>query len=172
MHRPRTNEYAPYFERYIALVPEDDILGTMETQLADALAFLRSIPEDQSAVRHPPYTWTIKEVIGHLIDCERIFAYRALRFARGDATPLTGFEENDYVREAEFDRLPLRALIGEFEAARRSHMWLFRNLSEAAWLKRGEANSNTISVRAVAYIMVGHVRHHLAIVRKRLTAAA
>lgn len=171
MPRPNPTEYAPYYEKYIALVPEDDVLAAMEAHLGDVLALLRPVPEEQGNVRHPPYTWSVKEVVGHMADTERVFGYRALRFARGDATPLPGFDENDYARAAESDRRPLRDLVAEFEAVRRSHLWLFRNLPEAAWSRSGKANDNPISVRAAAYVIVGHARHHTAILRQRLSRA-
>jgi hypothetical protein len=106
-----------------------------------------------------------------MADTERIFGYRALRFARGDATPLPGFEENDYMRTAEFDHRTLRDLLGEFEHVRRSHMHLFGGLSAAAWSRIGQASGNTMSVRALAYTMVGHARHHTAILKQRLGRA-
>jgi DinB superfamily len=169
MHRPSSTEYAPHHNYYLALVPEDDILAAMEAQLAEMLALLRAVPEAQGGQRHPPYTWSVKEVVGHLTDTERIFGYRALRFARGDATPLPGFDENTYVPAAEFDRSPLSGLVSEFEAVRRSHLGLFRSLPDAAWSRSGEANGDPVSVRALAYIIVGHARHHTAILRKRLS---
>jgi hypothetical protein len=168
MHRPGPTEYAPFYAGYIAHVPEEDVLAALETQLADMLALLRAVPEAQGNVRHAPYTWSVKEVVGHLIDGERIFGYRALRFSRGDTTPLPGFDENEYARAAEFDRLPLRDLIDELEAVRRSNVWLFRNLPAEAWQRSGQANGTPVSVRALAYILVGHGRHHTAILRKRL----
>jgi hypothetical protein len=168
MHRLEPTEYAPYYGKYVALVPEADVLAALDEQLKELLALLRAVPEGESGVRHPPYTWSIKEVVGHLTDTERIFGYRALRFARGDATPLPGFDENAYARAAEFDRRPLGALVDEFEAVRRSHLGLFRNLPETAWARTGEANGTAVSVRALAYIIVGHVRHHTAILRQRL----
>jgi hypothetical protein len=172
MHRPHSTEYAPYYERYVALVPEEDIRAVLEAQLAEVLALLGAVPEARGGERHPPYTWSVKEVVGHLTDAERVYGYRALRFARGDATPLPGFDENAYVRAAEFDRSPLRDLVGEFEAVRRGHLCLFRNLSDAAWARRGEANGSAVSVRALAYIMAGHARHHTAILRQRLSGAS
>ena len=168
MPRPAPTDFAPYYGKYLDLVPEDDILPALATQLAEVLPVLRAVSEATGLVRHPPYTWSIKQVVGHLSDCERVFGYRALRFARGDATPLPGFEENDYAREGDFDRVPLADLVSEFEAVRRSHVWLFRNLPAAAWDRAGEANGSRVTVRAAAYILVGHVRHHLAIVRKRI----
>jgi hypothetical protein len=171
MHRPDATEYAPAFARYVALVPEDDVVAALEAQLADLLALLRAVPEAVGNERHPPYTWSVKEVVGHVTDTERIFGYRALRFARGDTTPLPGFDENPYVRAAEFDRVPLQDLVSEFEALRRSHVFLFRNLTAATWVRRGEANGSAVSVRALAYLLVGHARHHTAILRRRLSGA-
>jgi hypothetical protein len=170
MQRPASTEYAAYYGKYIDLVPEADVVAALAAQLDEVLPFLRSVPEAQGNVRHPPYTWSIKEVVGHLTDCERVFGYRALRFARGDATALPGFDETAYARAAESDRRPLADLVAEFEALRRSHVLFFRNLPDAAWSRSGEANGNRVTVRAAAYILVGHTRHHAAILRKRLAA--
>jgi hypothetical protein len=112
----------------------------MTEQLDEFVPFLRAIPESQGDVCHAPYTWTVKQVVGHLIDAERIFAYRALRFARGDATPLPAFEENDYAKAVPYERLALPDLVSEFEAVRRSTLWLFRNLPEESWTRVGIAN--------------------------------
>jgi hypothetical protein len=132
---------------------------------------LRGVTEVQANTRHAPYTWSIKEVVGHLTDAERIFGYRALRIARHDPTLLSGFDENDYVRNATFDACPLSELATEFELVRRSHLCFFRHLKSEAWLRSGVANGNTVSVRALAYIIAGHERHHVAILRKRLSGA-
>jgi hypothetical protein len=166
--RPDATEYAPAAGKYVALVPEQDILAVLDGQLGELLALLRGTTEDVGNTRHPPYTWSIKEVVGHLTDAERIFGYRALCIARNDQTPLPGFDENDYVRGAAFDTYPLRELIAEFEFLRRSHLCFFRNLPSAAWQRRGVANGNPISVRALAYIIAGHARHHGAILHQRL----
>ena len=171
MPRPSPAEYAPYYGQYVELAPEDDVLAALQTQLDDLLALLRPVPEDQGNVRHPPYTWSVKEVVGHMTDTERVFGYRALRFARGDATPLPGFDENAYARAADSDRRPLADLVSEFDALRRSHLGLFGGLPEAAWLRSGEANGNAVTVRALAYIIVGHARHHTTILRRRLSGA-
>jgi hypothetical protein len=169
MRRPDPTEYAPYFETYIALVPEDNILAAMETQANQTLALLDGVSEAQSCQRHPPFTWSIKEVVGHVTDTERIFAYRALRFARGDTTPLPGFDQDPYVQAAQFDRIPFKSLVSEFDAVRRSSLYFFRHLSEADWSKGGLADGKFISVRALAYNLVGHDRHHSAILRRRLS---
>jgi len=171
MPRPDPSEYAPYYEKYVALVPEHEILTPMRSDLAETVSFLSGVPEEESCLRHPPYTWSVKEVVGHLTDSERIFGYRALRFARADSTPLPGFDENAYARVAEFDRQSLADLVAEFEAVRRSHLSLFGNLPDVAWTRRGIANGNDVSVRALAYIIVGHQRHHVAILRHRLFPA-
>lgn len=168
MRRPEPTEYSAFPARYIDLVPETDVLAAMSAQFDEMLAFLRAIPEAQGDVCHPPYTWTVKQVVGHLTDGERIFGYRALRFARGDQTPLPGFEENDYANAVDYTRLTLADVVGEFEAVRRSTLWLFRNLPAAAWERTGLASDNRVSVRALAYVVVGHVRHHGGILRKRL----
>ncbi len=169
--RPQPSEYAPYYAKYIDLVPEDGVLGAMRSQLDDEFAFLHSIPEAQATILHPPYTWTIKQVINHLADGERIFNCRALRFARGDGTPLPGFDENQYARTAGTDELELGDLVREFESVRRATIALFENLPEAAWTRQGVANDNPASVRALARVIVGHARHHLVIVRTRVGAS-
>src|SRR5262249_15927998 len=125
-------------------------------------------PGAEGPARPPPYTWSIKEVVGHLADTERVMGYRALRFARGDTTPLPGFDENEYAKVASFDRLSLPALVGELEIVRRSHVSLFRNLPVEAGDRGGGGNANRVTVRALAYILVGHGRHHTAILLKRL----
>ena len=150
------------------LVPEDEVLGAMKAELTHTLDLLRDVPDDVALLRHPPYTWSIKEVVGHVTDAERIFGYRALRFARGDSSPLPSFDENSYVKVAMLDRLPLSDLLEEFELVRRSHLSLFANLAEADWSRHGVASGAQVSVRALAYIIVGHQRHHVAILRQRL----
>ena len=168
--RPDATEYAAFFGRYVDLVPETDVLSAMAGQLSEMLGFLRAVPESQGDVRHPPYTWTVKQVVGHLTDGERVFGYRAMRFARGDTTPLAGFDEATYAKAGEYERLTLADVVSEFEAARQSNLWLFRNMPAAAWTRTGTANDNPVSVRALAYVIVGHSRHHTAILRKRLAS--
>ena len=166
-HHPEPTEYPPYYEKYVSLVPPGEIMTTLEQQLDQTLAVLRSIPEAQGNSRYAPDKWSIKELIGHLTDTERIFAYRALRFARHDQTPLSSFEQDDYVREAAFDACQLTDLVAEFEHVRRANLYLFRHLAPAAWLRRGVANKGEVSVRALAYIIAGHERHHLEILKTR-----
>jgi DinB superfamily len=172
MALPTTAEYAPSYGPYVARVPEDDILLAMRSEMARTLALLSGVADRDAGVCHPPYTWTIKQVIGHLTDCERIFGYRALRFARGDSTPLPGFDENHYAQLADSDQRPLAALTAEFHAVRNSHVCMLENLPPHAWTKSGTANGSVVSVRAIAYIIVGHERHHMTILRRRLAIPA
>ena len=165
--RPATSEYAPYYAGYIARVPEGDVLAILETQIDDTLSFLRTQGEAWAATRYVPGKWSVKEIIGHLSDTERIMSYRALRIARGDRTPLPGYEQDDYVRAAHFDRRPLADLLEEFAAVRAATVRLFRGLDADAWRRSGIANNLEVSVRALAYIIAGHERHHLEILRTR-----
>ena len=170
INRPEVNEYVPYYERYVSLVPEGNVLKALEQQLDETLALLRSIPESQADSRYAPGKWSIKELVGHLIDSERIFAYRALRFSRNDHTPLPGFEQDDYIRNAAFDKCRLSDLASEFEHMRRGNLYMFRQLDEEAWQRRGMANDAEVSVRALAYIMAGHELHHVGILKTRYLA--
>jgi hypothetical protein len=169
MVRPDSTEYAPYYTKYVELVPEDNIVAAMKAQLGETISLLSRVTEREACLRHAPYTWSIKEVVGHLTDSERVFAYRALRFARGDSTPLPGFDENPYVQVARFDEQALCDLVAGFEAVRRSSIHLCQSLADAAWSRRGIANGNEVSVLGLAYIIVGHERHHITIVRRRLS---
>ena len=165
--RPLDTEYAPYYGRYVSRVPEGDVVRTLETQLAETLALLREVPEARAGRRYAEGKWSLKEVVGHMSDTERIFAYRALRIGRGDATPLPGFEQDDYVRDTDFDRVPLADLAAELEAVRRATIHLLRNMDEAALARRGTASGYEVTVRALAYIIAGHERHHVGIIRER-----
>lgn len=165
--RPDHTEYLPYYHRYIALVAEGDIVTTLEAQNRSTLALLRSLPETKAAFRYAPGKWSIKELVGHLTDAERIFADRALRFARNDETPLPGFEEDDYVRHGSFDAYPLADLAEGFECVRRSTIFLFKHLTAEAAARRGKANNAEISVRALAYVIAGHEIHHMNVLRTK-----
>src|SRR5262249_40756910 len=147
MTKPEPTEYAPYYGKYIALVPDGEIVVTLGKQIEDTLGLLRGLGEAQGDLRYAPGKWSVKEVIGHLIDAERIFAYRALRFARNDATPLHGFDENSYVPNAGFGSRSLADLADEFEQVRKSNIHLFKHLDGDSWLRRGAANNDEISVR-------------------------
>ena len=165
--RPHTSEYAAYYETYVSLVPDGDIVGTFERQLEETLSLIREIPETRGEFRYAEGKWTIKELIGHIIDCERVFAYRALRFGRGDSTPLSGFEQDDFVRGADFNKRSLENLADEYELVRRSTIALFGSLEADAWDRRGTANDSEVSVRGLAFIVAGHERHHLGVLKSR-----
>jgi hypothetical protein len=165
--RPEKSDYPPHCEGYVSRVPDGDIVGTLGQQLEEMLALIGSIPEDRGGFRYAEGKWSIKELVGHVIDSERVFAYRALRFGRGDATPLSGFEQDDFVRGADFDKRSLSDLANEYEHVRRATISLFANLDESAWNRRGAANNNEVSVRGLAFITAGHERHHVEILRTR-----
>lgn len=165
--RPDATEYAQSYASYVALVPEDDILGAIEEQSAVTQKLLASLDEAKAAYRYAESKWSVKEVIGHFTDAERIFAFRALAFARGDTQPLPGFEENDYVRAANFDSWKLGDLSEQYALVRRSTIVLFRNFPDEAWTRRGIASDNPITVRALAWAIVGHERHHVKVLRER-----
>jgi hypothetical protein len=162
--RPQPGEYAPYYDRYISLVQGNDqgngILATLDQQRRQTVLLLSGRTEADGDLRYAPEKWSLKEVLGHLNDTERIMSYRALRIARNDATPIEGFEQDDYVRNGPFVRRPLADLIEDYIAVRRATVSLFRNLDEAAWTRRGVANKNEVTVRALAYIIAGHELHH------------
>ena len=165
--RPEPSEYAPYYERYISLISGADILGTLEAQRRQMLILLSGRDEADGNFRYAPDKWSAKEVLGHVCDTERIFAYRILRFSRADRTPNEGFEQDDYVRNGPFARIPLAEVIEDYIAVRRATLTLLRNLDEQAWTRRGVANKNEVSVRAIAYMTAGHELHHRRILEEK-----
>ena len=165
--RPVKNEYDPYYHRYISLVPDEDVLIALDQQLSETLILLRGLSEQHGTFRYEPEKWSVKEILGHLIDTERIMSYRALRIARNDRTPIPGFEQDDYVKNGGFDQRSVSNLAREFEQVRRATISLFRNLEPQAWERRGIANDVEISVRALAYIIAGHELHHKAVLKER-----
>ncbi|HEX9918755.1 MAG TPA: DinB family protein [Pyrinomonadaceae bacterium] len=172
INRPEETEYAPYYGKYVSLVAGDDVLAALNDGLSQTLALLQQVPESLAGFRYAEGKWSIKELVGHMIDGERIFAYRALRFARGDTTPLPGFEQDDYIRNASFDACSLGALAAEFESVRRATLFLFKHLDGEAWMRRGVASESAVSVRALAYIIAGHELHHAGVLRDRYLPAA
>ena len=166
-NKPESNEFVPYYSKYISLVRDGDVVSTLRQQLDNSLSLLRGISEEKANSRYAPDKWSVKEVVGHVLDTERIFGYRALRFARNDQTPLNGFEQDDYVRAANFGKIRLSDLADEFQNVRQANIHLFRSLDDAAWLRRGAANENEVSVRALAYIIAGHELHHMGILKTK-----
>lgn len=167
LKKPEVNEYAEYYGRYISLVPEGDIIATLETQTRKFVEFLRALPEAKGDYRYAQDKWSVKEMLGHIIDTERIFAYRALRFARGDKNPLMGFEQDDYVKLSGHGRAKMTDLIDEFELVRKADLLMLKHLDDAAWTRRGTASGNEITVRALANILAGHVEHHWKVLKEK-----
>jgi uncharacterized damage-inducible protein DinB len=168
--RPQAGEYAPYYEKYVALVEGDDILNALEQQRRQTMLLLSGRDEEDGEFRYAPGKWSAKEVLGHVCDAERIFAYRALRFSRADATPLASFEQDEYVRNGPFANRPIGDLVEEFIAVRRATISLLRNLDEAMWMRRGIASKNEVTVRALAYMIAGHELHHRRILEEKYFA--
>ena len=166
-NRPAPDEYAPFYESYIARVPDGDVVRLLGSQIDETIAFLRAIPESKGDHRYADGKWSIRETIGHMIDAERVFAYRALRFSRGDEIPVEGFDENLYVAAATFGRRSLGHLIAEFEFVRRSTIAMLEPLDETEMTRVGVANGKPVSVRALAFITAGHELHHVAILKDR-----
>jgi uncharacterized damage-inducible protein DinB len=160
--RPQTDEYGPYYDRYIQRVPAgSDVLAFLSSQPDELRRLLESVSEEQAAGRPGPGEWSIKEVIGHLCDTERIFAYRALCCARGDATPQPGFDQDNYVQATDFNARGLADLVDEFTLQRRANLLCFKPLTEAELVRRGTASDNPVSARALLFILAGHVVHHI-----------
>jgi hypothetical protein len=168
--RPQVGEYAPYYERYLSLVEGNDILTTLDNQRRQMMLLLSGRDDAEGNFRYAPDKWTAIQVLGHVCDTERIFAYRALRIARGDQMPIEGFEQDDYVKNGPFLTLTLADMVEEYIAVRRATLTLFRNLDEPAWSRRGVANKNEVSVRAIAYTVAGHELHHRRILEEKYFA--
>jgi DinB superfamily len=169
--RPGVGEYAPEFDAYIKLVPAGDLLEFLTQQLSRAQALFKPLSDTQSLAKHPPYTWTLKQVLGHITDCERVFGYRALRLARNDATPLPGFDESQFMQFSDVNACPLSELLEEFTLVRRGHLLLLQHFLPDAWQYRGTVSDHTTTTRAIAYAIAGHAEHHLGIVARRLSAS-
>jgi hypothetical protein len=165
--RPAASEYAARFEHYISLVGEGDVVPAMKAQGQDLQSRLDALTDEQAGFRYAPGKWTTRETLGHIIDCERIFGYRALCVARGESQSLPGFEQDDYAAVAGHDAVRLTELIDEFAALRSSHLQMFTHFDDRAWTRMGLINGNLTSARAVAFIIVGHARHHVNILRER-----
>ena len=165
--RPEKSEYLPYYERYIARVPDGDVVATLTDQIGETLALLRSLPASVSTYRYAPDKWSVNELVGHVIDSERLFTARALRFARNDSQPLPGFEQDDFVAASGSDRRTLADLVAELEHLRAANLVFFRSLEPAAWERTGTASNNPFVVCAFPYIIAGHEAHHRRVLAER-----
>lgn len=167
LKKPLRDEYPSYYENYIGLVPDGALTDLLTTQILDLIALLSDIDVSKANYRYAENKWTLKEVIGHIADTERIMSYRLLRIARGDQTPLSGYDDEQYVREASFHSRSLSDLLEELVAVRYSTVSLIKGLNENTWPRKGIANNGEITVRALAYIIVGHDLHHVKIIKER-----
>jgi uncharacterized damage-inducible protein DinB len=165
--RPAADEFLPYYGKYIDAVPDGDLLQMLQTQLDETLTLVRGLPEEQGGHRYAPGKWSIRQVLSHVIDAERIFAYRALRIARGDRTPLASFDENAYADASGADARTLADLADELEHVRLATIALLRGLYDEALARRGTASDAEVSVRALAWIIAGHELHHRKLLRER-----
>jgi hypothetical protein len=161
LRRPTDKEYASFYAGYVGLVPEGDLFTALEQQAAEMQKLLRPIGETKSQHRYAPDKWSIREVIGHIADSERVFTYRALRFARGDGTQLTGYDENLWGKSTNAHSRTLVSLLDDLQVLRAATLSLFRGFADADWEKSGTASNNLFTVRALAYIVAGHERHHM-----------
>jgi hypothetical protein len=167
MRRPTDSEYGGHFGAYIALVPENDIVTALDVQVAHLEHWPARIPPEKETFTYAPGKWTPRQVVGHLSDVERVFAYRALRLSRRDETPLPGFDQDPFVDNAPFASVPLQLLVAELVALRRANLPLFRRMQAESWSAAGTVSGTRITPRALAYVMVGHVRYHAAIFREK-----
>jgi hypothetical protein len=165
--RPAANEYPAFFDTYIRLVEEADLGEIMARQIDETMTYYRGLSEAQAGYRYAPDKWSVKQVLGHLADTERVMQYRALGVARGDQTSFPGFEQDDYVATAGSDVRPWSSLLDELKAVRQSSVHLFRALDDTALDRVGKVNQKAMTARALGYVIVGHERHHLALLKDR-----
>lgn len=164
---PATNEYPAFFRDYIEAAKTDDLLAGLEASGAYLILFAKSLKEEQLLHRYQPGKWSIKDMLVHLVDTERIMSYRALRFARQDKTELSGFEENDYASSSKADGRSLESILTEYAAVRTATVELFKNFDEEALSQQGVASGKSVSVRALGFVILGHEMHHLNIIKER-----
>ena len=172
MNRPTPTEYAPYYEGYISQVSESDIMPVLRSQMDELDVLLGRVEPEHETHRYAEGKWSIRQIVGHLIDGERVFGYRVFCIARGEQQNLPGFDQNDYMMTAPYDRIDLEDLLSELRLIRLGNIAMMRTLDEEAWSRAGNANSNQVTVRALAFIMAGHLRHHMNVLRERYLSNA
>ena len=166
--RPAPDEYLDYYEYYIALVGEGHIIDLLEAQIAQWHSVLDGVSAEQADTIHEPYSWTLKQVIGHMLDNERIFGYRAARFAAKDSTPLPGYDQDAYAVDTDYSNVTMSSLVDEMDHLRRGNILMFKRQTESSWMLSGLGDGKKMTVRAAAYNLTGHVIHHLRIIEQRL----
>ncbi|MBI3174791.1 MAG: DinB family protein [Chloroflexi bacterium] len=168
LNHPTPEEYASFYADYVQrAIAREDVLAALPKQIDEICSALGHLSDQQALYKFGPAEWSIKEVVGHLNDVERVFSYRLLRIARGDQTPLPGFEQEDYIRAAGYDNVPLTELLNEFELLRRANILMISHLNDEAVSRLGAASGATISARALIYMLVGHVEHHMACIHEK-----
>jgi uncharacterized damage-inducible protein DinB len=167
LQRPKENEYPSYYVPYVNLVPDGDLIAILKQNLNATVQLFEGISEQDTHFRYAPNKWSIKEVLGHMSDTERIMSYRLLRIGRGDQTALAGFNENDYVKGSNVNQLPIETILEDFIATRKATITLIKNMPEEAWTNKGIANTFEITASALAYIIAGHEIHHRKIITER-----
>jgi hypothetical protein len=170
--RPAAGEYAPFFAGYVKLVPEAEVLPVLAAQASEIRRLARSVPPDRETFRYAPGKWSIREILGHIGDGERVFGYRAFCISRGDQAALPGFDENDYIAESAYDQQTAAELADDFAGLRAANLAVLGRLDPARWARVGNANGSPVSVRALAFILAGHVRHHLGVLKERYGVTA
>jgi hypothetical protein len=167
MKRPTDAEYAPYYATYVSLVPETDVLAALARQPKELRDIASGVAANRETFRYAPGKWSIREVLGHIVDTDRVFGYRAFCIGRGEQQPLPGFDQDDYMATSDFDARPLADLAAEFAVVREANLLALRRLKDSDWDRTGTASDHLVSVRALAFMMAGHVRHHLRILTER-----
>jgi hypothetical protein len=165
--RPEPSEYASYYNGYVGAVPRGDILELLESGVGRTMGLLGNLGEDRALFRYAAGKWSIKEIVGHLCDAERVYAYRALRFAREDPTALAAFDHDDYVARGMFDARPLADILGEFRVVRAASVALFRGMEGEMFARKGHASGFEFTVRAIPYILAGHENHHIGVIETK-----
>ena len=170
MLKPETSEYNPYYEKYISLIEEGELLNALERQPSELRSLLNGLDEEKGKYAYADGKWSIKEVLSHLVDGERIFGYRVLRISRGDETPIEGFEQDGYIENSHANERSFEDLLEELSLQRNANLRMLKNLREDGWKRLGTASQSPVSVRALAFIMAGHVRHHINILKAQYLA--
>ena len=165
--RPEKSEYAPYYDTYVSKVPKGDILQMLRDQMDSTLWMLENLDESKGDYRYAEGKWTVKEVLGHVVDSERLFAYRACCIGRGDKTPLPGYEQDDYVLTGGFNARPIKHLMTEYQGIRTATIAMLEGFPEEAWTRSGTASGNPFTAKALVWIIAGHELHHLIVFKEK-----
>ncbi|WP_264807141.1 DinB family protein [Cytobacillus sp. NCCP-133] len=171
LKKPEANEYALYYQNYVNLVPDGDLLEILHGQIKDTINLVKDLNDEQARFRYAPEKWTIKEVIGHITDTERIMAYRLLCISRGETAMLPGYDDNEYVKKGSFNRFSIQELLEQLSIVRQGTTALLKSLGEEDLMRHGNANGTEVTVRAIAYIMAGHELHHRNLIKDRYMGA-